>query len=362
MRVSILLPDLGGGGAEKVSLDLARQFSSAGCNVDFVLLRKQGELLEEVESEFAVTCLGVKKIRSAIGPFRKYIIGHQPDVILAAMWPLTTLAVITNFLCKRKAQIISIEHSVLSSQYSGRGLFHRLLLILSAAFTYRASDYSVGVSQGVADDMEMISFLGGNKVRVINNPVPPHCPADIEQKLTVESLWGDFDGCKILSVGSFKEAKRFDILLKAFSIVSNHLNVKLILLGDGPLRKDLVVLSETLGISERVIMPGFIPKTSPFYECSDLFVLSSDREGLPTVIIESLAAGTPVVATDCKSGPAEILDDGKYGKLVPVGDPAALAKAIEESLSEPFDPKALKARAKDFSPEIIAKQYLELVQ
>lgn len=360
MRVSILLPDLGGGGAEKVSLDLARQFSAAGCNVEFVLLRKQGKLLERAEFEFSVACLGVKKIRSSISPLRKYIIDRRPDVILAAMWPLTTIAVLSNLLCNNKVKVISIEHSVLSSQYSGRGLLHRLRLIFSTAFTYRFSDYSVGVSQGVADDMAMISFLGNNKIRVINNPVPPHCPADIKQKSRVGALWGDFDGYKILSVGSFKEAKRFDILLKAFSIVSNHLNVKLILLGDGPLRKDLAVLSETLGISERVIMPGFFPNTSPFYECSDLFVLSSDREGLPTVIVESLAAGTPVVATDCKSGPAEILENGKYGKLVPVGDPAALANAIEESLSEPFDPEKLKARAKDFSPDVIAKKYLDL--
>ena len=360
MRVSILLPDLGGGGAERVSLDLATQFSAAGCKVDFVLLRKEGELLGKAESEFPVTALGVNKIRSSIGPLREYIIDQQPDVILAAMWPLTTIAVLSNLLCKKKVKIVSVEHSVLSSQYSGRGLLHKLLLFFSAAFTYRISDYSVAVSQGVADDMAKISFLRKDKIHVVNNPIPPHRSADIEEEYKVKALWGGFSGHKILSVGSFKKAKRFDILLKAISIVSDKQAVKLILLGDGPLRNSFTELAEKLGISDSVIMPGFVLNTPSFYEFSDLFVLSSEREGLPTVIVESLAAGTPVVATDCKSGPAEILENGKYGKLVAVGDPAALAKAIEESLAEPFDPEVLKARAKDFSPDVIAKKYLNL--
>ncbi len=138
--------------------------------------------------------------------------------------------------------------------------------------------------------------------------------------------------------------------------------VQLLIMGGGPLEADLLAQRKELGLEDSVHFGGWVLDPSPFYHSAGCLVLSSRWEGFGNVIVEALAAGVPVVSTDCKSGPAEILGNGKYGKLVPVGDSAALAKAMEESLSEPIDPEALKARAKDFSPEIIAKQYLELVQ
>nr|WP_281502150.1 glycosyltransferase [Alcanivorax sp. S6407] len=166
---------------------------------------------------------------------------------------------------------------------------------------------------------------------------------------------------RLLAVGSLKLAKDYPALLHSMKkLVHSGSDVSLLILGSGALQPQLEELCQVLGIENHVHFGGFVSDPAPFYRRADLFVLSSAWEGFGNVIVEALAVGTPVVSTDCKSGPAEILENGKYGKLVPVGDPAALANAIEESLSEPFDPEKLKARAKDFSPDVIAKKYLDL--
>ncbi|WP_372923147.1 glycosyltransferase, partial [Roseovarius sp.] len=127
-------------------------------------------------------------------------------------------------------------------------------------------------------------------------------------------------------------------------------------------RDALLSLAQELGVADRVILAGFHPDPTPFYKTADLFVLSSDYEGFGNVIVEALACGTPVVSTDCPSGPGEILDGGRYGRLVPVGDAPALAKAIETSLGDTTDRDALIRRADDFAPQIAARKYLDLVE
>ena len=141
-------------------------------------------------------------------------------------------------------------------------------------------------------------------------------------------------------------------------MLPHSLNAKLTILGEGVLRPDLEALIKILGISNRVSLPGFVLDPVPWFRTADLFVLSSSWEGLPTVMIEALECGVPVVSTDCPSGPAEILDNGRYGRLVPVGDATALAAAIQASLQELHDHDTLRRRAQDFAVPMIADQYL----
>jgi glycosyltransferase involved in cell wall biosynthesis len=133
------------------------------------------------------------------------------------------------------------------------------------------------------------------------------------------------------------------------------------LVGTGADEAELRTLAGGLGLSAQVIFAGFHSDPTPFYQTADLFVLSSDYEGFGNVIVEAMACGTPVVSTDCPSGPAEILENGRYGRLVPVRDAQALADAMQEALAAPHDPALLKQRASDFAPEIAAKRYLELL-
>jgi glycosyltransferase involved in cell wall biosynthesis len=137
--------------------------------------------------------------------------------------------------------------------------------------------------------------------------------------------------------------------------------MRLLILGEGKLRPSLTSLAEELDIVEDLAMPGFVDNPFQYFARADLFVLSSRWEGLGNVVIEALACGCPVVSTDCPSGPAEILENGKYGTLVPVGDPEALAAAILKSLDTPMDRQRLRDRGAKFSVENATRQYLDLI-
>jgi glycosyltransferase involved in cell wall biosynthesis len=217
------------------------------------------------------------------------------------------------------------------------------------------------VSQGAVNDLAKLALLDPVKLHVLHNPIPAR-PASSELALEqARATWGNGAGAKLLTVGSFKTVKNHALLLRAFAHLVSNVDARLMLLGDGELRPELEQLARQLGIADRVIFPGFQNPPTPFYETADLFVLSSNSEGLPTVLIEAMACGLPVVSTDCPYGPAEILEDGKYGALVPVGDEGALAAAMQIALNTPVDSDALKLRAADFAPEIAARRYLELL-
>ena len=149
-------------------------------------------------------------------------------------------------------------------------------------------------------------------------------------------------------------------MLRAFAELKEP-QARLMLIGNGPLETELKAFSRSLGIADRVIFPGFEPDPTPFYKTADLFVLSSDYEGFGNVIIEALACGTPVVSTDCPTGPAEILANGKFGRLTPVDEVGAFAEAIRETLLQDRRPEELRARARDFALEQAAQAYLDLL-
>jgi glycosyltransferase involved in cell wall biosynthesis len=176
-----------------------------------------------------------------------------------------------------------------------------------------------------------------------------------------QALWNVPPSGRILTVGSFKAEKNHPLLLRAFARLAQVPEARLMLLGAGAGEVALRALAVELGISERVIFAGFHPDPTPFYLTADLFVLSSDNEGFGNVIVEALACGIPVVSTDCPSGPREILRDGKFGRLVPVGNAVALANAMAESLAATHDTVALKARAQDFSVDKTVNRYKKLL-
>jgi glycosyltransferase involved in cell wall biosynthesis len=164
-----------------------------------------------------------------------------------------------------------------------------------------------------------------------------------------------------VAIGSLKSQKDYPTLLKAFVLLRDRRPARLLILGEGPERPALERLIGELGLVDRVRLAGYVADPYPYLEMADLFVLSSAWEGLGNVIIEALVCGTPVVATDCRSGPAEILENGRYGRLVPVSDPESLAAAMAASLTETPDRDVLRARGAEFSVERAADQYLELL-
>ncbi|WP_366657476.1 glycosyltransferase [Fodinicurvata sp. EGI_FJ10296] len=361
MKIAIILPDLRGGGVERVRLVLAREFARQGHEVEFALMCARGELLEEAMAEFPIVELGAGRLRAVPLALARYLRRSQTDALLVAMWPLTALAVLGRRLARRNVNIIISDHGMLSRQYGGHGRFHGAMLRFSIAMTYPRAEARVGVSRGVVLDLAHLSGMDPNRFTVINNPVPFPSGASSAAVADAERRWGRAEGKRILTVGRFKSVKNHSLLLKAFSSLVRRCEASLMFVGNGELEPELRAQAASLGVDRRVIFAGFQPNPIPFYHTADLFVLSSDYEGFGNVIIEALACGTPVVSTDCPTGPREILEDGIYGRLVPVGDEGALARALEDALSVDWDTALLKKRAADFTPEHAAIKYLDLL-
>jgi len=358
--ISILLPDLRGGGAERVNISLAHEFTALGYEVEFVLMQAQGDFLKEVEQSFAIVDLAAPRVRNLPFALVKYICKRRPAVLIAAMWPLTVIAPICATLVGNRVKVLISEHGMLSNQYIAWGFVHNAMLKLSTCLGYRLAHKRVGVSMGVAQDMAALSWMRPTSFDVIYNPVPAAVTPSNDAIKVAEKWWGVPPGGRILTVGNMKAVKNHPLLLRAFARV-NRADGRLMFLGDGEGRDALLTLADDLGVTDRVIFPGFHRDPTPFYETADLFVLSSNSEGFGNVLVEALSCGIPVISTDCPSGPAEILDGGRFGQLVPVGDVEALALAMSSALNLKPNFNDLKLRAADFAPQIAAGKYLDLL-
>lgn len=354
-RIAVLLPDLRPGGAERVHIILAREWLKRGCEVDFILCRRVGRLLSEVPDGAKVYDLGAKRVRYAIVPLIRYLRTRRPAVLLSAMWPLTAITPIVCWLSRVACRTAISEHGILSAQYESWGRIHRALMRSSIFCAYRWVDARIAVSHGVAADIAGLSRMPDSAFSVIYNPAASGEGTRSKAPPGIHSA----DGSLILSVGALKAVKDHKTLIQAFALVAMHKPARLCILGEGPLRAELEDLISRLGISDRVLLPGHRNDTAPWYASASLFVLSSRHEGFGNVIAEAMEYGVPVVSTDCPSGPGEILCNGKYGELVPVGNIRALADAICRALAAEHDPEQLKTRAREFLPGRIACEYID---
>jgi glycosyltransferase involved in cell wall biosynthesis len=348
-RVAIFIPNLEGGGAERISVNLANGLCERGFNVDMVLLSATGPFLDLLSPRVRVINLQVNKYRWSILPLIGYLRKVKPDTMLACMWPLTVLAVISRKISCVDTRIVVAEHNTWSLSQVDYPNLLRFVIRISMRLFFPSADAVVAVSQGAADDLSNFACLPRNAVTKIFNPV-----VDTFKEVSDNTEFYGLERWKsasfrILTVGTLKQQKNHKLLLHAFSILLRRVDAHLLILGEGHLRTELETLICKLGINDKVSMPGFVKNPSQFYRAASLFVLSSDWEGLPTVLIEALAFGTPIVSTDCPSGPREILCDGQFGYLVPIADADALATAMADSLSATHDELALKTRANDFS-------------
>ena len=360
MKISLLLPDLRGGGAERVSIDLAQAFAASGHEVTFVLMRAEGEFLEEASQKFPIVDLGMARNRQMPAVLVRAFNQLEIDALIANMWPLTSVAVVARALSRKKPKLLLVQHNTVSAQYAAKRRLHQVALRASVGATYPLADAVAAVSEGAARDLERMAGFAVGAVNVLHNPIPFRPPPDSARREAAERVWGPGEGRRILTVGSLKDSKNHALLLRALAQLGRPA-ARLMLLGQGQNEAMLRGLAAELGINDRVLFAGFHPDPTPFYASADLFVLSSDHEGLANVLIEALGQGLPVVSTNCPSGPAEILQDGRWGQLVPVGDAGALAEAMDAAIGAAVDRDALKRRAADFSPEIAARRYLDLL-
>lgn len=355
-RMALLLPNLAGGGAERVALAIAEDLLRRGHEVDLLLVEGRGELLDLVPPGARVVDFGKERLRGAIAPLAAYLREERPHGLQAFMWPLTVVAVMAHRLARSDARLVLADHGTLSKQYPD---FLRARLLRSTVrFLYPLADARVAVSRGAAGDMAALSGLPAGSFEVVTNPVQLPEPARDE---AVEALWQGA-GERLLTVGNLKAVKNHALLIRAFARLRRHRpKARLMIVGEGGERPALQALARELGVADAVLLPGFVLDPTPYFASADLFVLSSDSEASPLVLVEALNAGLRIVSTDCENGPAEILREGRFGRLVRVGDAKALARAIDRSLAEERQPERQRARAAALSGQASLRRYEELM-
>ena len=359
-RLAILLPNLSGGGAERVAVNLANGFALRGYLVELVLLSATGEFLVDLRPEIRVIDLQVDRFRMVLIPLVRYLRNAQPDAMLACMWPLSVIALWARSLAFVQTRVVIAEHTTWSQDEIAKSHWGRWKVGTSMHFTFPRADGIVTVSKGSADDLAHLTRLDRSTITVIYNPVVSD-EKEPTNELLAPSDWWSGEHRRVLAVGALKVIKDYTTLLTAFALLRQRVDARLLILGEGGCRLTLADQVKQLALDGCVFMPGFVKDPTPYFQHAELHVLSSTGEGFGNVIVEALAAGTPVVSTDCQSGPREILSDGKYGRLVPVGNATALAAAIGESLLANHDRRLLKARAQYFSVSRAVDQYLALL-
>jgi glycosyltransferase involved in cell wall biosynthesis len=314
-------------------VNLAAGLASAGCVVDLVVAKAAGPYLSEVPSSVRLVDLDCGGAAAAFLRLVGYLRSARPIAMVSTLAHANAVAVAACRVGGRGTRVYVREASMFPMDLPP-GMKGRVISAILPTL-YRRADGVVAVSAGVARHAATVFGLDPRRVRVIYNGVI--CPALFEMAARpLEHPWfRPGEPPVALAVGNLKKAKDFATLLRAFSLVRRSARARLLILGEGGERGALEALAGDLGLGEDVSLPGFVANPFPYMRAAGVFVLSSVTEGLPNVLIQALALGKPAVATDCQSGPREICAGNPGARLVPVGDAAAMAKSILESLSSP---------------------------
>jgi glycosyltransferase involved in cell wall biosynthesis len=359
-RLAIFLSAMRVGGAQRAMLKLAQGLSERGYAVDLVLARAEGPFLAEVPASVRVVDLKAPRVLASLMALVRYLRSERPEALLSALNYVNIVALWARRLAGVSTRVVVSERITPShgAQHASR-LRDRLMPQLIRRF-YPWADGIVVVSKGVGDDLAQVAGLPRPHMQVIYNPiVTPELREKAQAPL--EHPW--FEPARppvILAVGRLRPQKDFPTLIRAFAQVRQTRSARLLILGEGSERPGLEALVGQLGLEQDVSLPGFVANPYPYMARAPLFVLSSRWEGLPGVLIEALYCGALLIATDCPSGPREILADGQYGQLVPVGDVSALAQAMSLALAG----KGVRPTQESWRPfeqETVVNQYLKVL-
>jgi len=358
--IAILLHDLRGGGAERVMLNLAKGMADAGRKVTLLLVNAQGDYLDLVPDNVDVVNLGKSNVFRAVPAIRAFLKDTRPVAALSALPHVNVALLLAGISARSRTKIVLTEHNQITLKANGaKGLRRRLTYFL-IPWLYRFADDVVAVSNGVARDIEDFARLPSNSVKCVYNP--SYSPIIVKRSLELPLHPWFFDSGPdiLLAAGRLHKQKAYHILLRAIALVRHHRRIRLLVIGEGEERASLEKLRDELELRDCVDFAGFCANPYAVMARSRLLVMSSAWEGLPTVLIEAMACDLPIVSTDCPSGPREILDEGRFGCLVPVGDPVALAEGILEALDQPR--RGGPERAALYSVDAAASRYLEILE
>lgn len=365
-RIVFHIASLRGGGAERVFVLMANELASRGHDVTLFTWNAEGPnaalrspAVHLVDFGLPIRGEGYGKWATLKGVVRSARLFNRlgPHAVYSAPEFANLVVALALLLARSRARFFPSFHAAASLPSSGLGA--RMAVWLSTLVAARATK-AIAVSAGVGREIVARGFPR-SKVVVINNPLPPAVALQGHSHAWQAKLAAMGDGPVIATAGRLVPVKDHRTLLRAFVMLRAGRRARLVIFGEGPLAAELRAYAQESGIGADVLLAGYVNDPTACYAAADLFVLSSTSEGFGNVLVEAMAAGVPVVSTDAPHGPREILDDGRFGALVPVGDAEALAKAMAEMLDHPTSTAILKSRAADFEVEKIGDRYEALL-
>ena len=360
-RIGVFVSFSGTGGVERMVLNLGEGLVALGCRVELLQIKAHSQHLEQIPSMVHIRKLNAEHTLTSLPALVRYLKTERPDALLAAKDRANQVAVLARKISGVPTRVVVRMGTTVSAALAGKNRWRKLFWYLPMRLIYRNADAVVAVSQGVARDMARITGLPTSAIRIIPNPVITPRIFRLAREPVPHPWLVNGGEPVIVGIGRLMRQKDFPTLIRAFAAVRRKLPCRLIILGEGKDRGSLEHLTKQLSLSRQIDMPGFVENPYAYLKRAALFVLSSAWEGSPNALTEALALGVPVVATDCPSGPSEILKEGAIGRLVPVGDPDALAAAMLATLSAPPDETLLKSAVREYTAEVSSQRYLDLL-
>lgn len=359
----LYVPSFEGGGAERVYIQLANHFAERGHETTFIVNSAIGPLRSLLSGTVSVVDLGASRNYMAIPRLAAFLRREQPEVVITALTGANIAALVARVLAGARTRLFISERNQISGLMKHRGARRRWLNRTLMRLLYPRADGITAVTAGVASDLAAVACIGEDRITVVHNPGPEKAEIIAAKAARAPHPWFGGSDPVIVAMGRLVPQKGFLVLLEALAEVRKSRAVKLIVLGEGPQRKELLAASERLGLTDAVDFAGFALNRLDFLAHASLFVLSSDTEGFPNALVEALACDVRVVSTDVAGGGAWTIL-GEYGRnvIVPVGDVPQLADRMLKELGRPVVKGEMAAIAQRFSIESTAEQFLHLVR
>ncbi len=360
-KLSLFVPSMRGGGAERAMANLANGFIARGHGVELLLAQAEGPNLAWLDPAVTVVDLGLGRVAAAVVPLRRHLRQRRPDALIASWEHANVAAMLASLTARSPVPIVLNEQNTLSQSANEPGRRNGTLLTAMARRLYPRAAGLTAVSAGVADDLAQVVGLDRSRVEVVFNPVISAQLEQLAAQPEPHPWFASGEPPVIVAAGRLRTQKDYPLLITAFARARKRSECRLMIFGDGPEEAALGRLVDELGLVEHVALAGYSANPYPAMRRAAVYAMSSRFEGLPTVLIEALFCGAPVVSTDCPSGPREILAGGRFGRLVPVGDVEALTDALVAGVDGRIDPPPV-ASWEPYRAERAVDRYLELLE
>lgn len=357
-RIAVFVPTMHGGGAERAMLMFCRELLNRGLLVDLLTTRFEGPLCGLVPHGVSLVDLKSKKTSLALPRLVRYLRQTRPDALYSTIMNANVIAALAGKIAGGQTKMIVRESNAPIS--SPKTSMSAWATYKAAPYLYRLTDGIIAVSRGVADELEVMNPRLIDKIRVISTPVISDDVIAQGMEPVDHPWFVKRDKPIILSAARLEPHKGMLTLVRAFSQVRTERDARLVVLGQGTQQQQIEAEVKKLGLEEHVTMLGWVKNPFAYMSKADAFVLASEFEGLPNVLVQAMAFGTPIVATDCKSGPAEILSGGRFGTLVPVKDQQNLAKGLLHALTLPRQHEAMAHARATYGARRAVEEYLEM--